>query len=246
MLINTVIMFLQELLPALLLLSTLMVWQRQRLQPLLLSMLGASLGGLVLLSGQFGRISQWADGLGLELLYLCCYGLTFFLLLFSCVYSKKPKRSACLAGFAIAGLLLVNGSNLLLFLFVYEQNLFSTPAVLLGATLGVGIGLSVAVLWYHFIRELSGYNPLFFRGALALLAARQVSMAMTLLVQIDWIPGGKALWNSESLLSERSEYGHFFNALLGYEASPPIAQLLGFAAALLLMLWLNRALEVQK
>jgi high-affinity iron transporter len=118
--------------------------------------------------------------------------------------------------------------------------------VLLGATLGLGIGLSVAVLWYHLIREISAHSILLFRFVLALLAARQISMAMMLLVQSDWLPTGPMLWNSEHVLSERSEYGHFFNALLGYEATPSVAQLFGFSCSLLLMLWLNRALEVQK
>jgi high-affinity iron transporter len=244
-LINTVVMFLQELLPALLLLSTLLIWQRRQVHQLLWTMLSLSLAGLLLLSSQFSRISQWVDGLGLELLYISCYLLTF-LLLCSCVYVKQPRLSAILAGLAIASLLLVNGSNLLLFLFVYERNLFSTPAVLLGATLGLGIGLSVAVLWYHLIREISAHSILLFRFVLALLAARQISMAMMLLVQSDWLPTGPMLWNSEHVLSERSEYGHFFNALLGYEATPSVAQLFGFSCSLLLMLWLNRALEVQK
>lgn len=246
MLINTVVMFLQELLPALLLLSTVLVWQRQQIQRLAWVMLSASLCGLLVISSQFSRISLWADGLGLELLYISCYLLTFLLVLLSCMYQQQKQLSATLAGLAIATLLWVNGSNLVLFLFVYERNLFSTPAVVLGAILGLGIGLSVAVLWYHLLREILQHSALLFRLMLALLAARQISMATMLLVQSEWLPSGPMLWNTEALLSEQSEYGHFFNALLGYEATPPLTQLIGFGCALLLLLWISRVLEVHK
>lgn len=246
MLINTVVMFLQELLPALLLLSTLLVWQRTRLRFLLPTLLGGTVLGLLFIASQFSRISELASGSGLELLYIGCYLLTFILLLLSVAIAHRPRWSARLSGLAVASLLWVNGSNLVLFLFVYERNLFASPALLLGVTLGVGIGVSVAVLWYQLQLELSGRWRGFFQCCLALLAARQISMAVMLLVQTDWLESGPQLWNSEWLLSEESEYGHFFNALLGYEATPGLMQLAGFVAGFLLLLWLSRSLEVQK
>lgn len=246
MLINTVVMFLQELLPALLLLSTLLVWQRRQVLLLLQTMLPASFVGLLLISSQFREISAIADGVGLELLYISCYLLTFLLLVLSVARQNNAVAAARLAGLAIASLLWVNGSNLVLFLFVYERNLFASPALVLGATLGLGIGLSVAVLWYQLQRELLRHWRGFFQCSLALLAARQISMAVMLLVQTDWLPSGPQLWNSQGLLSEQSEYGHFFNALVGYEATPTLVQLAGFAAGFLLLWWQSRTLEVQK
>ncbi len=246
MLINTVVMFLQELLPALLLLSTLLVWQGSRLKFLLPVLLGATVFGLLLIASQFSRISDFASGSGLELLYICCYLLTFILLLLSVAFAGQPHWSARLAGLAVASLLWVNGSNLVLFLFVYQQNLFASSALLLGAALGLGIGLSVAVLWYQLQLELAGRWRMFLQLCLSLLAARQISMAVMLLVQTDWLASGPQLWNSEWLLSEESEYGHFFNALLGYEATPGLMQLVGFVAAFLLLLWQSRRLEVEK
>ncbi len=62
MLINTVVMFLRELLPALLLLSTILVWHRAHVRPLAAALLPLAVLGLVLLSGQYGWIAGALDG----------------------------------------------------------------------------------------------------------------------------------------------------------------------------------------
>lgn len=244
MLINTVVMFLRELLPALLLMSAILVWQRQFVRPMLIVVVPATLFGLALLSGQYSWLSNRMDGLGLELFYLLCYLLCFCCLLTAVASSKNQRWSTYSAALAVTALLWVNGSNLILFLFVYERQWFSQPALWLGATLGLGIGLSVAVLWHYLLRELTRWRGVF-ALVLALLAARQLTMAVALALQSDWLPAGPILWDSQTLLSEQSEYGYFFNALLGYEASPALAQCLAFLIGLLLMVWQSWRLEVK-
>jgi high-affinity iron transporter len=244
MLINTVVMFLRELLPALLLLSTVLVWHRTRLRPLAISLVPLTVLGLVLLSGQYGRLSGALDGLGLEFFYLCCYLLCFVLLLAAVICQRHRQHAALLSGAAVTALLWVNGSNLVLFLFVYERQWFQQPVLWLGVILGLGIGLSVAVLWHYLLRELTHWRGLL-SSVLALLATRQLTMAAALALQSDWIPAGPVLWDSQQWLSEQSEYGYFFNALLGYEATPALAQCVAFALGLLLMIWQGRRLEVQ-
>jgi high-affinity iron transporter len=244
MLINTVIMFLRELLPALLLLSTVLVWQRAHLRPLFAALAPLAVLGLVLLSGQYAWLSGALDGLGLEFFYLCCYVLCFVLLLAAVICQRQRQAAAMLSGAAVAALLWVNGSNLVLFLFVYERQWFQQPGLWLGVILGLGIGLSVAVLWHYLLRELTRWRGVL-TLVLALLATRQLTMAAALALQSDWLPAGPVLWNSQQWLSEQSEYGYFFNALLGYEASPALAQCVAFGLGLLLMIWQGRRLEVQ-
>ncbi len=244
MLINTVVMFLRELLPALLLLSTILVWHRAHVRLLAAVLLPLAVLGLVLLSGQYGWIAGALDGLGLEFFYLCCYLLCFLLLLAAVVCRRHRSRAALLSGAAVAALLWVNGSNLVLFLFIYERQWFQQPVLWLGVILGLGIGLSVAVLWHFLLRELARWRGVL-TLVLALLATRQLIMATALALQSEWIPAGPVLWDSQLWLSEQSEYGYFFNALLGYEATPALAHCVAFGLGLLLMIWQGRRLEVQ-
>lgn len=244
MLINTVIMFLRELLPALLLLSTVLVWQRSQSRLVFATLSLLAVPGLVLLSGQYSWLSAAFDGQGLELFYLCCYVLCFLLLLAAVVCRRQRQAAAMLSATAVAALLWVNGSNLVLFLFVYERQWFEQPGLWLGVILGLGIGLSVAVLWHYLLRELTRWRGVL-SLVLALLATRQLTMAVALALQSDWLPAGPVLWNSQQWLSEQSEYGYFFNALLGYEATPALAQCVAFGLGLLLMIWQGRRLEVQ-
>lgn len=240
MLINTVLMFLRELLPLFLLLATLLVWHRSQWQRfILLFTLPAALM-LALFSSNMLWISEQLDGFGLELLYSLLYTCCFALL---CVAATKRAVAMSLSALACACLLSINGSNLLLYIWLPTQGNTDPSALLLGMALGVGIGSSIAVLWYYLLTELKQWRMLSYRFLLSLLGVRQLMMASALLIQSDWLPAGPQLWQTEQWLPEQSELGFFLQALLGYEATPVLSQGLIYIAGLGLLLWCSRNLK---
>lgn len=233
MLINTVVLFLRELMPVMLLISMLLVWQRPQWQRLVVSITAPAVLGLGLLANQYSWISLWADGAGLELVYAMLYLAIPVLLGLALVLVPYQVYIAGLAG---AALFIINGSNLVLYFFVYQREASATPALMLGSALGIGIGVSVAVLLYYSLDELLRFRRRYFYGVVALLAARQSSEATQILIQSDWLSGGPVLWNSQPWINEQSEYGQFFNALLGYEATPTLTQLIAYLLTIVLIL----------
>ena len=102
MLINTVLMFLRELLPLCLLLATLLVWHRSVWRSFALYFALPSLLMLSLISLQMVWISEQLDGLGLELLYSFLYLNCFVLLCLSALKAQWALLSSALAA-ACAG-----------------------------------------------------------------------------------------------------------------------------------------------
>ncbi len=244
MLINAVVMFLRELLPLLLLLSLLLLWQRTQWRIFLVIFCTSSFGAILLLTSQFSSISAWLDGQGLELLYAALYLFTAALLGLAMHYSKQ-RRAVWLAALACACLSVIHGANLVLYLWFYQRSPAESQSLWLGAALGVGIGFSVAVLLYYLVAECQRYWRWSLLLLLALLGARQISMAVAILIQTDFLAPGAVLWDSQQWINEQSEYGYFLNALLGYEATPSVSLLLAMVMGLLLLLILGRRLEVK-
>ncbi|SEH95088.1 hypothetical protein SAMN05660691_02374 [Rheinheimera pacifica] len=240
MLINTVLMFLRELLPLFLLLATLLVWHRSRWQRFILLFSFPAVLMLALFSSNMLWISEQLDGFGLELLYSLLYTGCFVLL---CMATAKRAVAMQLSAFACACLLSINGSNLLLYIWLPTQGNTDPSALLLGMALGVGIGSSIAVLWYYLLTELQQWRMLSYRLLLSLLGVRQLMMASALLIQSDWLPAGPQLWQTGQWLPEQSELGFFLQALMGYEATPVLSQGLAYTAGLGLLLWCSRNLQ---
>lgn len=245
MLINAVVMFLRELLPLLLLLSMLLLWKRTHWRGLLAIFAVTSVTGILILTSQFSRISDWQDGQGLELLYAGLYLLTALLLALAIFQSHHLRLSLGLAALASSGLCMIHGANLVLYLWFYQRSPAESQSLWLGAAMGIGIGLSVAVLLYYLVLELQGYCRWSLAWMLALLGARQISMAVAIFIQTDWLNPGAVLWDSQHFISETSEYGYFLNALLGYEATPSLSLLLAMFVSICGLLLLGRRLEVQ-
>lgn len=240
MLINTVLMFLRELLPLFLLLATLLVWHRNQWQRFVLLFAILATVMLLLISSNMMWLAEQLDGRGLELLYSLLYGGCF---IFLCLAAAKPAVAMLLCVCASVCLMSINGSNLLLYIWLPAQGGSELSGLLLGMALGVGIGSSIAVLWYYLVTELKQWYSVSFSLLLALLGVRQVIMALALLIQSDWLPAGPQLWQTEQWLAEQSELGFFLQALLGYEATPVLSQGLAYIAGLGLLLWCGRNLK---
>ena len=234
MLVNTVLMFLRELLPLCLLLATLLVWHRSLWRRFALFFVLPSLLLLSVISLKMVWISEQLDGRGLEFLYSFLYLSCFALL---CLAAWKVGYGLWCSALAAACLLSISGSNLLLYIWLPTQT-ENTPAdLVLGSALGIGIGASIAVLWYYLLTELKLWRQQSFTLLLSFSGARQVMMASALLIQSDWLVAGPQLWQTEQLLSEQSELGFFLQALMVYEATPMLSQLLLSFVCFVLLFW---------
>jgi len=103
--------------------------------------------------------------------------------------------------------------------------------LLLGTIIGLGISISIAILLNilltHFVSKRATY---FF--ATTFVAAQTANIAL-LLEQTDTFPSPRQLWDSSTIISDNSEYGHLLNSLVGYEATPSMSYLLVFFFALI-------------
>lgn len=258
MLINAVVLWLRETLPLLLLLSVLLaIWPTQQRR-----IVGIGLGGglllVLLMSTQLRLLSAWFDGQGLELTYSVFYiGCAVLLAVAAWQRGIESRRihhfanaqpyagSATWSALAMVCLAGVHGHNLMLYLWVYPHAATDQANLWLGSALGAGIGGSVAVLLYVLVQEGARgwrYVPALF---LSLLTARQCAAAVAIWLQTGWLDSHEALWDSSNFLDEKSEYGNFFNALIGYEATPDPMLFLLHVSCFAAMLWCCRQLEIQ-
>ncbi len=242
MLINTVVMLLRELLPLVVLSSLLLAWlPAGQAVGLLWRVLLLAVPLLLMQSSLVGELAALFDGQGLEIWYAICYlACSLLLALLLRLGSAATRARLWQAALALVALLLVNGSNLALYLVLYPRQTEDSQALWLGAALGCGISLSIAVLMYHCVRELGQY----WKSAAAILlcasGARQISAAVAIGHQLELVPGANPLWFSDGSLAEGAELGYFLNALLGYEASLSQGQSIAWCLTVLLLLALRR------
>lgn len=234
MLINAVLVYTRELLPVLLLIAVLLQLQPKRQLSLLLYALLSSAALMLLVAPWLSVITQLFDGNGLELMFALAQLVTLCSLL---ILVLRPANQF-IAVLAIVSQIMLCGVNLLLYSLISTGD-SAVESLWLGAVLGLGIGISIAVLWYQLLQELERFGHGVLLLMLALIAARQASEIAVLLGQIDWLPSGQALWDSSNFISEQAEIGVFFHAWFGYEATPDLTQLGSWllTLAVMFMLW---------
>lgn len=235
--INSLLMWLRELLPLVMLLSFALAWLQPGLRALLLPVVLQT--ALLLLPAWWflDSLLSSLDGMGLDWSYCLLYLLGTLSLLVAARYSQCRRRALSLS---ITVLCCIHLLNLSLYGSGFLQDDSQWQAIATGTALALGINGSIAVLWYYLLVELAVKLHWIWRLVLALLCARQAVMAVTFATQLDVINPGPLLWDSERWLNESSELGYLLQALLGYEATPSLAQLLVFLMAFsAVMLWMR-------
>ncbi|WP_419570781.1 hypothetical protein [Rheinheimera sp.] len=235
--INSLLMWLRELLPLVMLLSFALAWLQPGLRALLLPV--ALQTTLLLLPAWWflDPLLSSLDGMGLDWSYCLLYVLGTTALLVAARYSQYRRRALSLS---ITVLCCIHLLNLSLFGSGLLHDDSQWQAIATGTALALGINGSIAVLWYYLLLEVSVPCRWIWRLVLALLCARQAVMAVTFATQLDVINPGPLLWDTERWLNESSELGYLLQALLGYEATPSLAQLLVFLmASLAVLLWMR-------
>jgi high-affinity iron transporter len=254
MLLNSVILVLQEILEAALLLSMLLlvvklIESANQAAVVRRSWIWSALACGVVFAWTYAwympTIAEWFDYVGQEVTNAFCQVVTImFLLVF--IYgirkqgSPPDHRRAMVASICliivVALAIMREGSEIVLYLNGITGQPEAVTPVILGAILATGIGVSCGVLLYYAGVVISrGIALRIALVLLALFAGNMASQAVLLLTQADWLPYTAELWDSSSLLPEYSVAGQLLYALVGYEATPSLLQLLAYVAAFIMI-----------
>lgn len=238
MLINTVILFLRDALPIFVLLGLLIAQVSLSKRGLSLALIGGLLLALFFIR-QVDSLGAMFDGAGIELTFWLLHFLVYcnVVLLGDAVLRKGTQNRwpVSLAVSLMILIILAKATNFLLYLNGFLNQTNAAQSLLLGTLLGLGICLSVAVLLYFFVNWLKlRFGFLAAITTLLVFASGQLINALNLLVQVDWLPTLAPVWDSQWLVDNESEYGHLFNVLFGYVATPSFLQMGVFMCAILL------------
>lgn len=236
MLISSVIFVLQETLEAALLISVLMaISHQQSLKWLFASLLGGALFSFIY-AVNMPLISEWFDYVGQEVINATLHAtITLSIILFSWSFTRSERhlqdKPAVLyfisAAASVTFTITLEGSEILIYLSSFLQQGNEQQTVAIGSSVGFVIGISIGTLLFYILRglpaSLSHYAPVFL---LALFAGNMLSQSALQLTQADWIPSAQAAWDTSQWLPESSLAGQLLYALIGYEATPSLIQII--------------------
>ncbi|MDP2563862.1 iron transporter [Pseudoalteromonas marina] len=231
MLITSLVMSLNQLLPVAILLILLQVVAKQSLMKLLGGLiLGIGLSFLFVKSAPL--MSPLFDYQGLEYAQI---GLCILIFISALYYVIKQATAAFMI--AIISVMTLYLSHYIIYLIGFWQSNEAAQSLFIGTFLGLGICSSFSVLLYFLlsaIKQRFGLTPLLV--LLALNSAAKLVVALDLASQIDLIPTTVTVWDLRDILTENSEFGRVLRALIGYEATPNLTSFLSYVLSSVLFL----------
>lgn len=241
MLVNSVIIILREVLEAALIISVLLAISQQLKvsRKWLVFALLIGLAGASIYATYIEIVSLAMEGAGQEVvnasLHLLIYG--FIIMLIFSIKDRAYYRYMVFAmGSCVAMAIIREGSEIVIYMggFISSPELFVSVSI--GSIIGAGIGISIGVFFYYLITSMSLNNGVRFGlFLLILIAGGMILQATQLLIQADLIISQPPLWNSSSLISERSLIGQLLYAMLGYESTPTPIQVFCYGISLVVM-----------
>lgn len=250
MLINTVLLFLQSALPIFIIISLLLLRFTATSETLItnknLSVIIVLAISLVFLLSQYMEItSQLFDGKGTELIFSFGFILIYFCSALLFLFDNEDRFINVKKTLALVVFLLVfslHGLHFILYLTSYWAQSSPFESLFIGIILAVGICVSFAILLYFLLRysdasihiKTSCYFLLFF-------ATGQLMQSIVLLQQVDVLPLSSIIWNSTSLIAEKSELGQLFRVLFGYETTPSFMQLITYLTAFIVPVFISKS-----
>jgi len=246
MTLSAVIIILREVLEAALVLSLLVSTTRL----MALSYRGIIVGFLLGLLGAVSAtlcvdvISESFDGVGQEVFNAVLLASILLLLI---VYSAalewrfatgNGQRSLLLVSCLVVALAITReGTEIIIFVYGFAADPAEILPVLVGGTIGAGIGISLGVLVYYGLINLPGRLAVLMPLVLlALVASGMASQVVVYLMQGGLMESHLPVWDSSGWISETSVTGQLLYALLGYEATPTLTQLGFYGATLVVFL----------
>ncbi len=238
MLINSVLLSLNQLLPLAILYVLLYVLSGQ--QGALwrqVAMIMLALFGTLVYVAMAPWFSEAFDYTGLELSQILV-ALGVYL---SALYAAVRGFSLLRIGLTLLFATLLYLSHYLTFLAGFWSSADSPSALMVGTLLGFGICLSFSVLLYFSLNWLAdsfGPRPLYLLFALHVSA--KLVMALDTAGGMDLVAAQPALFDLRPWLSETSELGRILTALVGFEATPSALGLGLYVAGALVVLYFSR------
>jgi len=252
MLLNAVIIVLRETLEAGVLISLLLSIS-YRLELKFHWLWAALAGGLI---GTWAYImnlrkfSSWFEYTGQELINASMQYAIFICLVFIVTLAltkhslhhkqKNNTRNKTLTKLFIITVILATireGAEIIIFYMgLFQADNVFTPALTSGF-IGLMIAASIGALCYYTIVSVPAETAIKIQlTALTLISGGMVAQATQLLIQADWLPTTLPIWDSRDLLSEQSILGQLLYAILGYESTPTLLEVLLYISALLSVL----------
>ena len=243
MLINSVILVLREVLEASLLVSLLLALTQ--IQKMSARWIVPALGLGFFVAGVYAlatrTVSQWFDGTGQEVVNAAMQYMIYLLIMSIIVTVVWVETVDTRANRFLPGLMIVTvalaiareGSEI----FIYLSGFMTVPDmldnVIFGSLIGASIGCSIGALFYYLVVERNQkVVRLLSLVLLALVAAGMISQATQLMMQADFLPSHSPVWDTSGWISEGSIVGQLLYALVGYEATPSLLQLIVYYLSL--------------
>mgnify|MGYP001172277989 CR=1 FL=1 len=231
MLITSLVVSLNQLLPIAILLVLLQVFAKQSAHHIWIClMVGVAMSFLYMYSALWA--SQWFDHKGLEYIQIAmCIAIFIAVLVF------VIQQSVTAFNFAIITTIVMYLSHYVIYLNSFWKNSDAAESLFIGTFLGSGICLSFCVLLYFFmsgVKHRFGNYPILI--LIALNSASKLLGALDLASQIDLITNTNPIWDLRHWISEHSELGRVLRALIGYEATPDLTTVLTYIASTALFL----------
>lgn len=242
MLINTVILFIKDILPVFVLFCFIYIY----IKPAWLNkksttwLIVTCILGAVIVYCNIEPISDAFDGDGLEIysVIINVYIYAGLLLSSSKLITTEPLSK-------LQSYLLLTGAGIFSVMKLSEFFLFFTTSVihqqtldhtLVGSIIGIGICSSFSILLAALL-TLALTQSTWLKHSFWLLYLNGFLIEILYqLQQIDIISTSSALWNTSGMISGASEYGYLLNTLFGYVASPTVEHLATYAVSLILYL----------
>lgn len=215
-----------------------------------------AVGGALLYATNLAVLTELFDGRGQELANVLLLILTGASLLF--YLAQLPgllrQKSSKITPALYAALIVASAAAMIrelaeIFIYIFSYGIASgqTAPVVSGAAIGAGVGVSLGIFIFFSLLWLGKRRCLQVSAVLlGLIGAGMMSQATRFLVQSGLLPGERILWDSSWLVSESSLPGELLHALLGYDATPGIEQLMVYFASLLFAMMLLRKLVVRQ
>jgi high-affinity iron transporter len=222
---------------------------------------GAGVLGACLVAGFAGELADLFQGSGQEFFNAAILLLAVFMLTWHNVWMashgrqmarelkaaghqvKTGERTLTALSIVVGVAVLREGSEVVLFLYgIAAQGGTSATAMVIGGALGLVGGAAVSALMYFGLLTIPA-GKLFqvTSGLITLLAAGMAAQAVIFLQNgglLEVFTG--AVWDTSWLIQEDSIAGRLLHTLVGYSQAPNGAQLIAYAATILLIVTLMR------
>ena len=199
--------------------------------------------GAVFYGANLAYVSSLFDYTGQEWVNaLISFGVFLCLLLLSYRLLHNQKGSVMALLFCSVMVFVHEGSELFIFYDSVQHANFIK--VLLSGLVGLAVGLSLGVLIYYGILLSGKHQASVAWLIMALIGTGMLMQSSQYLIQADVLPAMEMLWNTEWILSERSNLGQLLTATIRYESTPSLVEVVFYVLAWSLFIatrWLGRS-----